>query len=187
MFLLIRYYLDTNTFHYFRLIICSNAFKYVFIVFVHMLLLNGLQPVLVLLLRYLMLVYHSFAHLLPSRSAGAGIASMGKFEQRGGMIPTTVIVMALGLLLAAQHGFAAGLQPNPNPNPNLRLQPAPPKPSAGQLDLIQRGYGRNTTTTAAAASPLPPSMGARLLPGLTMFMHFGPCTPTNLYKNRYIF
>ena len=53
----------------------------------------------------------------------------------------------------------------------------PPIPSPGQLALMQRGYetdGAADTNTDSALRV--PSMGAERLPGLTMFMHFGPCT-----------
>ena len=77
------------------------------------------------------------------------------------MTPPASIAIGLGVLLASRQRFAAG------------LQLAPPKPSEGQLALMQRGYNSNSSDTAPS---VPPSMGARLLPGLTMFMHFGPCT-----------
>ena len=69
------------------------------------------------------------------------------------------MAITLVVLLASQLKVVAG------------LQMTPPKPSEGQLALMQRGY-----KSSDAAQSVPPSMGATLLPGLTMFMHFGPCT-----------
>lgn len=44
-----------------------------------------------------------------------------------------------------------------------------PRPSEPQLRLMQRGYGSGSGSAV-------PTMGSKLLPGLTMFQHFGPCT-----------
>ena len=49
------------------------------------------------------------------------------------------------------------------------LRAAVPVPTPAQLRLAQRGYGSPSTGAV-------PTMGSPLLPGLTMFQHFGPCT-----------